>query len=100
MKDALKFPVASSVKCLKVIYANLHFLPTKILSYRICILSVWKEFHFPVKLLQTCFVCLLKHAANQDCIHSVRATLMKNVKSLYSEEFTISFFTDNVILSP
>lgn len=32
MKDALKCPVGSSVKCLEVIYTNLHFLPTKILS--------------------------------------------------------------------
>lgn len=72
MKDALKFPVGSSVKCLQVIYANLHFLPTKILpllTYQNSYSFSWERIPFSCQSIAN-LVCLVKCVANQDCIHS------------------------------
>ena len=81
MKDALKFRVGSSVKCLEAIYTNLHFLPTKmsLLIFQNSYSFILKGIAFSCQSIANVFICLLNYVANQDCIHSVRTTLMKNV---------------------
>lgn len=66
MKDALKFPVGSSVKCLEVIYTNLHFLPTKILSlltYQTLYSFNWERIPFSCQSIAN-LVYLVKYVAN------------------------------------
>lgn len=89
-----KFPVGSSVKFSEVIHTNLHFLPTKMLSlltYKIHVLPVWKEFHFPVEVLQTCLVVFQSMLQTKIVFGDFNEECSQYKKLLYSERWMVSF---------